>query len=540
MTALTIAIELPAANVAAAVNFLRGSRPDAFRAIDELHFLSMFVIDEWNGEEPRVCLEASFDGTRGQFLNRLLEEPAARTVLEGAFDFCMRRPSAGASAAEWRAFLESGEIANKIFYAGMPAHDVRRIDDERAFAGRVEAVVAGLGAPESRRAANVRRVWDALSDAERDFAMRAPRRPFYVRLGARPLQAVYEAVGTPLYQIGLAAILLIAAELVGLPLWSWLRPPLRTIEITLCWEYVLACVWALATIAWLALLVGEFPAALTSRMRLFVILTRLSGYIAATLRALLAFAALLGLIAVLHWFAWIVLLGLLLAVTAVALVLLLVWAIRLLGIALQEPNDRVREMLWRPDHLADVSEPENEGEQTHFISVAPIRPGRLRMVVLKAVLWWVGTLATILHNPRGLFSTQSIHFARWCILPGRRMMFISNYGGSFGGYLGIFATLGAPGVSAIWTNIDGFPRGFALFGDGVRDEQRFKCYARHTQVRTLLWYRRYPDLSVGAIGRHAEIREDLARFARVRTQDGERIHEAELDAFLRRFSSPRP
>ena len=180
------------------------------------------------------------------------------------------------------------------------------------------------------------------------------------------------------------------------------------------------------------------------------------------------------------------------------------------------------------------------GAQTHFVSVAPIRPGRLRMVVLRAVLWWVGTLATILHNPRGLFSTQSIHFARWCLLPGRRMMFISNYDGGFGGYLGIFATLGASGVSAIWTNIDGFPRGFALFGDGVRDEQRFKSYARSTQVETLLWYRRYPTLSVGAIGRHAVIREELARFARVRAQDGEHIPEADLDAFLRRFSVPRP
>ena len=94
-----------------------------------------------------------------------------------------------------------------------------------------------------------------------------------------------------------------------------------------------------------------------------------------------------------------------------------------------------------------------------------------------------------------LLNTQSIHFARWTILPGRRLLFVSNYDGGFGGYLSMFATVGASGVSAIWGNTDGFPRTFYLFGDGARDEQRFKGRARASQYETLLWYRRYPRLS---------------------------------------------
>src|SRR5438445_320118 len=66
---------------------------------------------------------------------------------------------------------------------------------------------------------------------------------------------------------------------------------------------------------------------------------------------------------------------------------------------------------------------------------------------------------------------------------------------------------------------------------GPRDEMRFMACSGVSQVESLLWYRRYPRLSVAAIERNAAIRSDLARFSR----NAFRVPEAELDAFLRRF-----
>src|SRR2546428_9963909 len=152
-------------------------------------------------------------------------------------------------------------------------------------------------------------------------------------------------------------------------------------------------------------------------------------------------------------------------------------------------------MRWDAARIARMCEREDHFAQTHLISVTTIRPGALRMYTLRYVLFLVHHLARVLYNPLGLFSTQSIHFARWTIIPGRRLLFISNYDGSFGGYLGVFATLGAGSVSAIWGNTEGFPRTFLLYLDGARDEQRLKARARASQVESLLWYRRYPRLS---------------------------------------------
>ena len=191
---------------------------------------------------------------------------------------------------------------------------------------------------------------------------------------------------------------------------------------------------------------------------------------------------------------------------------------------------------WDTAHIARLREREERQAHNHIISVTEIRPGLLRAVTLRVVLFAIHWLARIFYNPLGLFSTQSIHFARWTIIPGGRLLFISNYDGSFGGYLGVFATLGAAGVTPIWSNRQDFPRSFLLMGDGARDEQRFKARARASQLYSLFWYRRYPDLSVSAIECNGAIRSDLERFSR----DALNISEADFDCFLQRFSTPTP
>jgi hypothetical protein len=210
----------------------------------------------------------------------------------------------------------------------------------------------------------------------------------------------------------------------------------------------------------------------------------------------------------------------------------------------RELDERVDDMNWDGRRLAQIREREDRGAQNHFVSVTRIKAGAWRVCTLWLTLRFVNALARLFFNPRGLAGIPSIHFARWVILPGgRRLLFVTNYDGAWGGYLTDFVVLAGGWMNAIWGHSRGFPRTYFQVGGGTFDEQRFKCYARNSQVDTLLWYRRYPQLTVRAIERNADVRADLARWARkdfgFRRGDfrayEEGIAEAKLDAWLRRF-----
>jgi hypothetical protein len=340
--------------------------------------------------------------------------------------------------------------------------------------------------------------------------------------------------------IGWAALLLVLIEGFSpgaLP--EYITPSQSVLAAAWHWFAFFLIAAGVLTLFWFMIWCGEFPQYLTRRMMWHVIAAKLEEYVCTTIRALPSFGAVLGLLAFAHWhwaMLWKTFVFLLCALILVAAIVAIVWYWRLLRIGLQEPSDRVFDKRWNGDRITALRDREDRFAQTHLISVTSVRLGVLRWVTLRCVLFSIHWLARIFYNPFGLFNTQSIHFARWTIIDGGRMVFISNYGGSFGGYLGIFATLGAAGVSAIWTNTLGFPRGFLLFGEGARDEQGLKARARDSQVESLFWYRRYPQLSVAAIERNASIRKQLADFSRQNFQ----VREAELDAFLRKLSALNP
>jgi hypothetical protein len=516
-----------------------------FAPVPQLHFLSFFVIPPNGDSAAFLGMEANFDGPRRRFFDCLATENCALSdMLDEVYDFCANCPGKNATVAAWRDYFETADAGYQLFYVGCPGRSVQQIEEEQQLADSVEQCVQRLREPTGRRSEHVREIWRALKPMERQRVLCVPKRPFWVRhrLLERPFATLYGWLVWPLYGAGMAAIILVLAQGAGNPVWKAVAPPDSVVQATWCWAMVLLGIVAIVTVCWLLQFRSEFPAELTPRMKRYVVAVKVGEYIAASLRAVLGFAALLGVIALVHWHAKLLsVLGLAsLGIAAIVIVVLaVVWAVRLVRIARREPDDQVNAMTWDAVKLTEVRRREDHPAQNHFVSVTAIRPGALRLLTLRAVLWWIHRLARVFHNPRGLFNTQSIHFARWTILRGRHLLFVSNYGGSFGGYLGLFATFGAVGVSAIWGNTVGFPRTFLLFWDGARDEQRFKCYARDSQIESLLWYRRYPELTVSAIERNAAIREELARFSRSCGVDGRGVSEAELDAFLHRFSVPR-
>ncbi|HSU15042.1 Dyp-type peroxidase [Longimicrobium sp.] len=163
------------------------------------------------------------------------------------------------------------------------------------------------------------------------------------------------------------------------------------------------------------------------------------------------------------------------------------------------------------EHTADLVRTEDRIVQNEMSSVIYIkRPLWFRGLVLRAVLKFIDLSAKYLSNQGNLAGIPSIHFARWVIVDGgRRLVFFSNFDGSWDNYLGDFIDKSHNGLTAVWSNCVGFPRTTGLFGGGATNEQQFKAYSRDSQIPTQVWYSAYRWLSVSNINNNSRIRLGL-------------------------------
>jgi hypothetical protein len=149
---------------------------------------------------------------------------------------------------------------------------------------------------------------------------------------------------------------------------------------------------------------------------------------------------------------------------------------------------------------------EDAHAQNPLTHLVPIKGGALRAFALRAALTAIDLLGRHHYNQGRLGEVASIHFARWVILPDRRLLFFSNYDGSLESYLGDFVDKQSKGLSAIWSNTVDFPATRWLVFDGATDEERFKLWVRRHQLPTQVWYSAYPDLSLPDVLRNARLR----------------------------------
>jgi hypothetical protein len=162
-------------------------------------------------------------------------------------------------------------------------------------------------------------------------------------------------------------------------------------------------------------------------------------------------------------------------------------------------------------HTRDLIQTEDRIVQNEMSSVIYIkRPLWFRRSVLRGFLAFVNIAAKYLSNQGTLAGIPSIHFARWVIVDdGRRLVFFSNFDGSWENYLGDFIDKAHGGLTGIWSNCVGFPRTVGLTGEGATDEQMFKAYSRQSQIQTQVWYSAYKSLSVSNINNNSHIRLGL-------------------------------
>ncbi|HET9193185.1 MAG TPA: hypothetical protein VFO21_09910 [Vicinamibacterales bacterium] len=192
------------------------------------------------------------------------------------------------------------------------------------------------------------------------------------------------------------------------------------------------------------------------------------------------------------------------------------------------PDDRAP----NPAAVARIVARENHAVQNHLAGISRMKAGWLRRVALKLVFAAIAELATYLYRPGWLGTLGTIHFARWVMVPGTGdLVFLSNYGGSWESYLEDFITKAANGLTAVWSNSEGFPRTANLIQLGAADGDRFKRWGRRNQAPTGCWYTAYPDLTTAIIRTNAAIRQGL----------GTIVTEEEARRWLLLFGSrPRP
>ena len=190
------------------------------------------------------------------------------------------------------------------------------------------------------------------------------------------------------------------------------------------------------------------------------------------------------------------------------------------------PHDHVDALLKRENPAGYV--------QNHLIAVTPLKtnPRWLRRFTLGLAFFGIRKLVEHRFRPGFVLDIGTIHFARWFRLPKTdKLVFLSNYDGSWESYLEDFITKAHLGQSAVWSNGVGFPETRFLINGGASDGARFKRWVRRQQRESRFWYSRFPKLTTDQMRNNGLICDGLAK---ART-------ESEAQAWLDLFGSrPRP
>jgi len=206
---------------------------------------------------------------------------------------------------------------------------------------------------------------------------------------------------------------------------------------------------------------------------------------------------------------WHMALGLMIELLIAAIVVLIGYGI----LRRQEEADEPFDVEPSQDRMRRILKRENRPGvlQNHLAGVSILKAGLVRRVTLRLALWLIGESGTRRSRPGFIDKIGSIHFAQWLRLPGtNRLVFLSNYDGSWQSYLEDFIARLREGLTSVWSNTLDFPKTTNLVAGGAGDGARFKRWARRQQRPTRFWYTAYPHLTNSHIRTHAAVRHGFA------------------------------
>ncbi len=162
-----------------------------------------------------------------------------------------------------------------------------------------------------------------------------------------------------------------------------------------------------------------------------------------------------------------------------------------------------------PTLAPELERREDVAAQSPFSQLMEIKPGKFRLLTLKGVLWLSTYTGRYIFKNGNIMFIPSIHFYNWLILPEGRLLFFSNFDGSWQSYLGDFIDKAAFGLNGVLSNCVGFPKTWFLFFKGVHDVEHYKAWARFANIPTQAWYTAYPTLTVKNINNNSRLRLGL-------------------------------
>lgn len=161
-------------------------------------------------------------------------------------------------------------------------------------------------------------------------------------------------------------------------------------------------------------------------------------------------------------------------------------------------------------HIRHLEEYEDIENQNQFTQVLTMKPGAARLMTFLGFMFLSRKLIKTLFVEGKLSGIPTIHFARWLLIDNnKRMLFLSNFDGSWQQYLGDFIDKSGWGLTAIWSNSVGFPRTRFTFFGGAHDEEHFLAWSRYYEIPTQVWYSAYPHLSIKNINNNTKIRNEV-------------------------------
>ena len=168
---------------------------------------------------------------------------------------------------------------------------------------------------------------------------------------------------------------------------------------------------------------------------------------------------------------------------------------------------------WRPEpaHLRSQRAKEDFFPTNHMVSVVHLHADNTRRWAKWSAFVLLNMLSRYEYTKGVLGAIPTIHFAHWVVInEHRRLMFVSNYDGSWDSYLDDFTLKAASGLTLAWAHGKGIPVTTFMVLGGAAKGPAFIDWARRSMVPTLVWYNAYPHLSIRNINLNSALRQAIA------------------------------
>ena len=162
--------------------------------------------------------------------------------------------------------------------------------------------------------------------------------------------------------------------------------------------------------------------------------------------------------------------------------------------------------------LSELEKYEDWKNQNQFTQLVDMKEGKVRLITMKAMFSLARGLIRFIFVQGKLMGIPTIHFAKWVMFENNsRVLFFSNFDGSWQQYLGDFIDNSGWGLTGIFSNTKVFPKTNFLITGGAYDEEHFLAWSRNSELVTNVWYAAYPDLSIKNVNNNTKIRVQLVK-----------------------------